>query len=132
VSAIIIMSAVVNDERIFTEAAAITGLTPEQLHEKAVQTFASMLLHAGRKPGKFVWTVIRVGDQQFPSIDTEVDVPPWTASREKRAIEELLLAAKCVRDHLDRRITESPDNAVPVFFGLAELHAAINRFGGRI
>jgi hypothetical protein len=60
-------------ESIYTEAAAATHKSPEQLHAMADQVFASMLCHALNERGKIVITMLQIKDGV---LELEVDMPP--------------------------------------------------------
>lgn len=47
-------------------------------------------------------------------------------------MDKLYEAAKRVLDGLNFRIENAPSDAVPVFDGIAELHAAIAEYEGRV
>ena len=51
---------------------------------------------------------------------------------EDRAFRELLTAAERIMAGLDARIADAPPEAVPVFYGIAELHSAIQKANAAI
>ncbi|MGB7158159.1 MAG: hypothetical protein WBD40_08845 [Tepidisphaeraceae bacterium] len=70
-------------DEVYQRAAEVTGKTVPQMEAMARDTFASMLHHAMREPGRLVWIIAKIDDtgEVAGKLYVEVNVPPGETRR---------------------------------------------------